>query len=289
MRLLAPLLGILLATGCSIDVRDETVESRDEKVFTVTGPVTLAVSTFDGSIEVESWNRNEVRVAILRRASREQQLADLEVTTTQDGGRVVVEAREPQRRSDLSFRGGSSVSFLISAPRNTSLQARTGDGPVAARDLSGTVTVDTGDGPIRLERLEGELTLRTGDGSVDVTAVRGRVRAETGDGPVQVSGVLNGLSVRTGDGGVQLSAESGSAMQDDWQITTGDGPIAVALPAAFDAEVDASSGDGPIHVEGLPPPADGDEPRHAVNGRLGKGGRTLRLQSGDGGIDVRVR
>jgi DUF4097 and DUF4098 domain-containing protein YvlB len=287
--LLVPLLALaLLSTGCSIDVLDDAVESREEKIFTVSGPVTLAVTTFDGSIEVASWDRNEVRVEILRRASSEQQLADLVVDTRQEGGRIVVDAREPRRRND-AFGNGASVSFLVTAPRTSALEARTGDGSVSARDLSGGVRVDTGDGSIRLDRTTGDLRLRTGDGSVEVTEARGAVDVETGDGSVEVSGVLAQLRVRTGDGAVSATADTGSVMQADWQIETGDGAISLRLPSAFDAEVEAGSGDGSIHVDGISTSTDRDESRKAVRGRLGRGGHGLRLQSGDGPIDVSVR
>jgi hypothetical protein len=291
MRLIAPLFCLsLFATGCSIDVTDDSVESREEKSFTVSGPVTLAVNTFEGSIEVASWDRNEVRVEILRRASSERQLADLEVVTTQDAGRIVLEAREPGRRDGGRFGFDSpSISFVVTAPKTTSLQARTGDGSVAARDLSGSARIDTGDGSIRLDRVDGDLQLRTGDGSVDVTTGRGRVEIETGDGSIHLSGVLTGMRLQTGDGSVDVTVEPGSAMQADWQIATGDGSIALRLPEAFDAEVDASSGDGGVHVDGIPSPANAEEPRNVVKGRLGRGGRSLRLQSGDGSIAVSAR
>ena len=208
----------------------------------------------------------------------------------QDAGRITVEAREPRRRDGGEFGINSpSVSFLVTTPKTTSLEVRTGDGSVAARDLSGRARIDTGDGSIRLDRVEGDLQARTGDGSVEIANARGTVGVETGDGSVQVSGVLTELRTRTGDGSVSVAADPGSAMQADWQIETGDGAISLRLPASFDADIEASSGDGAVHVDGIPPPANRDEPRNAVRGRIGRGGRVLRLQSGDGSIEVSVR
>ena len=57
----------LASAGCSIDVRGEEMVFHDEKRFTVTEPLELVLSTFDGAIEVRSWDRNEVLVQIARR------------------------------------------------------------------------------------------------------------------------------------------------------------------------------------------------------------------------------
>ena len=92
-------LGIsVLALGsaaCSIDVRGEGIVTREEKRFTVTGAPDLNLRTFDGSIQVKSWDRNEVLVEIERRGPDAQTAEALVVNATQDGNRIVVEAPGP--------------------------------------------------------------------------------------------------------------------------------------------------------------------------------------------------
>ncbi len=288
---------VLASVACSIDVSGEGSVVNEEKRFPVTGAVDLSVRTFDGSVEVRSWDRNEVLVRIERRAASAEDAKALTVETRQDGNRIVIEAPERDsarfgRRS--SFRFGvwqsPSVSFIVTAPRQVTLAVRTGDGSIAAGELAGTITLQTGDGSIRADRLEGEVRANTGDGSIEVDGVRGKVDLDSGDGSIRVVGRLEDVRVHSGDGAVTVEAAEGSAMKNEWSLTTGDGAIAVRLPTGFDAEVDAQSGDGQVTAEGISQDAPrNDDERNVARGRLGKGGHTIHVRSGDGAITIRTR
>jgi hypothetical protein len=79
-------------------------------------------------------------------------------------------------------------------------------------------------------------------------------------------------------------------MEEDWDITTGDGGVTLYLPKGFNAQVDAHTGDGSIRNE--LEIAGGDSPRNerqrTLRGRLGDGGRSLRIRTGDGSIRLRA-
>ena len=289
--------GVLASAACSVDVGGEQAVLNEEKRFPVQGKVDLTLSTSDGSIEVRSWDRNEVSVRIERRAATAQEAEALEVQTTQEGNRIVVDApRRSRARTSTrdSFHIGvwrsPTVSFIVSLPRQVTLAAKTGDGSITAGDLAGAINLQTGDGSIRVDRVEGEVTAHTGDGSIDIVDARGRADLESGDGSIRITGRLDGLRTHSGDGSVHAEASDGSAMKTDWSLTTGDGSITLLLPASFDADVDAQSGDGAVRAEGISSVStSGDGDRNASRGRLGKGGHTLRVRSGDGGIDIRTR
>src|SRR6185295_19228197 len=98
------------------------------------------------------------------------------------------------------------------------------------------------------------------------------------------------VDVRSGDGSVNVDAEEGSALKSDWSISTGDGSISVELPGNIDAELDAQSNDGRVRANGFSGlstnrgngnPAWNDDDKGFLRGTLGKGGRTLRVRSGD--------
>lgn len=281
------------SAACSIDVQGSQTSAREEKQFTVSAdqPVDLRVQTFDGTIEVRSWEQNEVRVEIERRGPDQASAEALTVNQTQEGNRIVIEAPSPgSRRNVIGFGSwvSQSVNFTVTLPRRVQLTARTGDGLIDVRDLEGTIDMNSGDGRIAATNVSGQLQAHTGDGPIQIDQVVGRVEADSGDGPVEVAGRLEGLTVRTGDGTVRIDAATGSTMKSDWRVTTGDGRIAFRVPAEFNAEVDASTGDGFVRIDGISePPRDGDESdRRRVVGRLGSGGATLQLRSGDGSIEV---
>jgi hypothetical protein len=287
---------IVAAAGsiaCSIDVQSSQRSVREERRFTLTGtgPVEVDLRTFDGTIQVRSWDRNEVLVEIERRAPTQSDAEGLVVDTSQEGGRVRVDAREPRtERSGFTFGPGTAVNLKVSVPRRISLEARTGDGSIEVDGVAGTVGLDSGDGQVTALRVEGRLTLRTGDGPIRVDDMTGQVDANTGDGPVEIAGRLDGLTVRTGDGRVNVDVADGSQMKSAWNVSTGDGGIRLSVPQGFGAEVDAYSGDGPVRVDGVSTASDRDESeQRTVRGRLGSGGPTLRLRSGDGSIEVTRR
>ena len=112
--------------------------------------------------------------------------------------------------------------------------------------MNGRIEIHTGDGSIRANDIAGELTLSTGDGSITVDGAEGRLTLDTGDGGVNVAGKLTGVKLHTGDGSIVYRAQPGTAMAEDWDITTGDGGVSIYLPADFGAELDAHTGDGTI-------------------------------------------
>jgi hypothetical protein len=295
-----PVLSVLIVSvlclgsaACSIDVRGEGIVTREEKRFTVKGRADLGLRTFDGSIQLKSWDRDEVLVEIERRGPDQQSTEALVVNATQEGNRIVVDAPEPRDRREVIHLGswqGPSVSLIVTTPRNVNVEASTGDGSISADDLVGTVALHSVDGSIRARRVDGTLQARTGDGSIAISDAAGRVEADSGDGSIELGGRFEALDVRTGDGSVRLDVFDGSALKTEWSVNTGDGSISLRLPRNFDADLDAHTGDGIVHGDGVPVTAersnDDDEHRNSLRAQIGKGGRTLRLRSGDGSIDI---
>jgi hypothetical protein len=284
-------LGVCTSAACSIDVSGQETVLREEKRFTVAEGAELAIETFDGAVDVQAWDRNEVVVEIERRAANQPEAQALEVLATQEGTRLRIQARNPGgRRGDTIQIGGwnsPSVSFVVRMPQRGALQVRTADGPIAVRGVNGTIELHTGDGPVRGERLAGELTIRTGDGPISLGDVEGGIDLNTGDGGVELNGRLDALRISTGDGPVSVDARAGSVMKREWAINTGDGPVSLRLPSDFNAEIDAHSGDGPITASGIV----SDTPREAreegvLRGRVGSGGQLLRITTGDGPITI---
>jgi putative adhesin len=287
MTVVAVLAGVG-STACTIDVRGDYAVVREEKRFTVSGEPDLHLRTFDGSIQLKSWDRNEVLVEIEKHGPDSDAAKALVVNTSQEGNRVTVDVPNPRGDGGGFHIGQSpSVSLVVTAPRRMKLDARTGDGSVSADNIAGTLAIDTGDGSIRIRRVEGALKAHTGDGSIDIDDAVGRIEAQSGDGSITVGGRFELIDVRSGDGSVHVDAEEGSALKSDWSISTGDGSISVELPGNIDAELDAHSNDGRVRANGFSGVSNRNEDDHgSARGTLGKGGRTLRVRSGDGSIAI---
>jgi DUF4097 and DUF4098 domain-containing protein YvlB len=286
---LAIVLAVVSSAACSVDLASQGVVLHEERSFAGDGDdLELTLGTFDGAVAVRAWDRDEVRVVITRRAVDAARAESLTVDVSRDGNRIVVDAPQPASRGPQVRIGpgtSDSVSFSVDVPRELTLEVRTQDGRIEVHDVEGSIDLDSDDGAVTGRGLRGTIAVRTSDGSIQLGDVDGRLAARTSDGSVRVDGRFDRLAVDTSDGSVQITIREGSVMQDDWSVSTSDGSIRLDLPASFDAELEARTGDGRVRVEEGGADAGGDR-RRDLRTTLGAGGRRLSLQSGDGSITI---
>ncbi len=75
-------------------------------------------------------------------------------------------------------------------------------------------------------------------------------------------------------------------MESDWSIRSGDGNVRLLLPEGFAATLDLGTGDGNIDSE-QPVTTEGSSSKKHMLGKLNGGGYRLRIQTGDGDINIR--
>lgn len=285
----AVLLLVPLLTGCVTNLESHGYTAREEHRFTVTGVPRVNLVTFDGSIEVTAWDRDEVRIDIERRGQSQSAIESLEVVAEQDGDTVHVEVRRPTATGLFSF-SGQSAHVWARVPERVELRAQSGDGGIRVERVTGAVELRSGDGAIHGLHLDGRVNASTGDGAMRFERLRGEVELTTGDGGIVVEGQLQTANVRTGDGAISVRVEPGSRMSGPWEIVTGDGGMAVYLPDDFDAELDVRTNDGRVRADReVEARLAGRLDRQEARGQLGAGGPVLRLRTGDGTISLRAR
>ena len=288
---LAALVAAALAlAACDVTIGASEYSVREEKTFTVTGQARLALSTFDGSIAVRGWDRNEVVVEVEKVGPDQQTVERIKVKAAQDGNGITIDVPKPSPLETTGMRRTPSANLVVSVPLKTAVAARSGDGSIEVRRVNGRLDLDTQDGGVRVEEIAGSLLVRTGDGSVDGRKVDGQAEIHTGDGSISLDGVLTGLTAETRDGSVEITARPGSRTDGEWDVTSGDGDVRVEVPKGFGAEVDARTGDGRVRVDTLMDAPDvrqqDPDERDSVMGRLGGGGKALRLRTSSGSITV---
>jgi DUF4097 and DUF4098 domain-containing protein YvlB len=274
LALPAVLVALLAVPGC-VDIIGSDLNKyveRDEKHFAVSGKPDVALTTFDGSIEIRPWDKADVQVVIEKRGRDHDDVAAIEVKAEQHGDRIEISVTEPKRDHggfNLHF-NNRSAKLIVSVP------------------ASADITAKSGDGSIDIERVAGHVQLRSGDGSIRGRMLGGDVEANTGDGSIRLDGKLTSVRVHTGDGSVTIHADPGSSPGADWDIVTGDGSVTLEVPDGFSAEVDAHTGDGGIHMRDLTlSNVTGNIVKNSLRGRLGDGGRALRVRTGDGSITLK--
>jgi putative adhesin len=280
---------LTLAVGCVNVSGSDTgwFTQRDEKRFSVDGKPEVVLSTFDGSIEIRSWDRPDVLVVVEKHAANQSAAGTIEVLSAQQGNRVSVEVKSRGSHMFGWWMGGGSARLIVSVPQSADIRAASGDGHIDLDRVNGTIVLRSGDGRIHAGNSSGDVSVATGDGSIELDHVDGTIEATTGDGRVKAVGKLTGVRARSGDGSITIQADPGSAIGTDWDITSGDGSITLQIPDGFNAELDARTGDGGIHLDGVNVTGSASITKNSASGQLGSGGRALRVRTGDGSITLR--
>ena len=271
------------------------------KSFAVSGRPNVRVETNDGSVRVTSADSKQVEFHVEYQGYELGK--NLRVDARQDGDKVELVARL-MGRWGMNFNWGHNSRRLhieVRMPRDGDLQVVTGDGSVEASSVHGTVNVHTGDGAVKanslngtidlhtsdgsitVDSLKGDIRLRTGDGAIEARDLDGKVEADSGDGHIRLAGRFEALNVKTGDGSVDTRVLPGSKMTTSWTLRTGDGSVDVVLPADFQADINATTGDGHISL-GIPVTVEGTFSKSEIRGKMNGGGQMLTIHTGDGSI-----
>jgi len=271
--------GLLLAMFAAVPLH----AGEWSKTYKVAGHPSLRFDTDDGAISLVSSNAPEIQVNIVAQGwdiGRE-----IQITESQAGNSVDIRMQVPEFQWRLFSLSRRSIRVEIRVPRESDLDLHTGDGSVKIDYVTGRIKVDTGDGQISAQDLKGEIRMHTGDGRIDGAGFDGSLNADTGDGQIRVHGRFDALQLRTGDGSIEAAAEAGSAVAQDWSISTGDGNIHLSIPPNANAELRAHTGDGRVRID-LPFTVSGTQSRTVIRGKIGAGGGIVSLETGDGSITV---
>jgi Putative adhesin len=284
----ALLSSVLTSSACSINVDNHGHIVREQKQYVVEGVVDLNLTTFDGAIEVRGWDRNEVTVEIEKRAQDKDATEKIQVIAEQKGSTITIDVRSSGGSTYIGIGAFTSPSarLIVNAPHKVNVNARSGDGSIVVDRIEGRLELKTSDGTVRATETAGELIVESGDGSIQIEDVVGRVEARTDDGTVRIYGTPSAVRARSGDGSIVLRIRGGAVMTDDWVVTTTDGSIVAELPDGFNAMIDAEPGSGDRARSDLEliDAVGGTREQRTLRGKIGAGGKTLTLRSGDGSI-----
>ncbi|HEY2461111.1 MAG TPA: DUF4097 family beta strand repeat-containing protein [Candidatus Acidoferrum sp.] len=295
MRVLVPFLALvgLAASAPRAHAEDWT------KSYTVSGRATVKVRTDDGGVRVTTSSSKQIEFRVEYEGYKLDK--DIHIESRQDGDhvelasrssshwclfcvnvrhRIHIEVRMPQ---DADLQVDSGDGSVETEAINGNVAVHTGDGSVKARSLNGTIDLHTNDGSIDVDGLKGDIRLRSGDGSIEARNLDGKVDADSGDGHIRLEGRFDGLNIKTGDGSVTARVNSGSKMAGGWNVRTGDGSVDLTIPADFQANIDASTGDGHISL-GVAVTVEGTFSNSQIHGKMNGGGQPLTVHTGDGSI-----
>ena len=86
------------ASACEITVDAGPYVAHEEKRFRVSGTPSLSLDTFDGSLEVRSWDRDEILIEIEKRGPDRAQAEAIQVRAEQVGNTITIDVKRPAGR-----------------------------------------------------------------------------------------------------------------------------------------------------------------------------------------------
>lgn len=308
----------LAAVGC-VGV-GPSASGTFERTLTVTGPVRLELINGSGNAQITAGEagevhiRGEVRVRTWPGGDLERLLKEFtnNPPIEQHGNLIHV--------GDRRARGYSaSVSYTISVPAKTELQATVGSGHVEVRGIYGPAKMTTGSGSIIAENIregaevtagsggiavanvEGGVHATTGSGGISMNEIRGDIRAMTGTGGITIADAGGRISAKTGSGGVTVSgatsdlrASTGSGHitiegnptpNSYWEMRTGSGGVEINVPADASFRLFAHASSGRIETN-LPITIE-ERTKRELRGRIGAGAARVEVRTGAGAIHIR--
>lgn len=277
-------------------------EGHFDRTLQVSGSVSLDVTTGSGDIVVKTGSSNQVII---------HGTVHNGYWFGSDDALQQVESNPPIQQNGNAIRLGYnlpddvkrrvSISYDITVPADTSLQAHTGSGNVVVAGLRSDVQAETGSGDVRVRDTGRGLHAQTGSGNItaqDVSAPfyaqtgsgdieatltgSGDVDAHTGSGNLKLRGIKGGARAQTGSGDIEADGSVGGL----WRLHSGSGNVRMAVGSGAGFNLDVHTGSGSIHSD-LPITMQGSMNRNTVRGTVKGGGPVVEVSTSSGDVEIR--
>lgn len=233
---------------------DET--EKFEQTYPLSANGNVNVSNINGSITVEAWDRNEVKLEATKTADSKETLAEIEIQIETKPDSFCVEANH-DNWNNKNGRGGNwsrnrrmEVQFRLTVPRNAVLNS--------IETVNGSVTVSNFTNQTRVSAVNGSVTATNLRGAANLSTVNGTVLADFD------------------------RLEPGSKIS----LETVNGKVNLSIPSDASAFLKADSVNGNITNEFGLPVRKGKYVGRDLYGKLGNGDTQVKLESVNGELSI---
>lgn len=264
----APAVGNARATGTATVQTQQTAQAaqteqtvgeeieRFDQTYPFNANGSVALSNVNGSVTIETWDRNEVKIEYTKTGSDKEILSWVDVRIDATKERIEVEANYDnwKNRSNAnweSWKGRKlSITFKLTVPRTAILNE-----------------IETVNGSITLSNLTNNCKVSTVNGQVSARNLRGNANLSTVNGIVEADFDKLDPSAR-----ISLSTVNGKAL--------------LTIPSDSDATVKADTVNGTITNDFGLPVRKGQYVGRDLHGKVGNGATRINLSSVNGGLAV---
>ncbi len=301
---LAPL--ALLFTSCDIEDPGSWGSSdRFKEDFHYSYPFkaggSLTIENFNGSVEILSWEKDEVDLNGTKYAGSEDLLRQIKIEAVNQGGNLQIRTIRPEIR-----RGSAGAKYILRVPKKIALNGITSsNGSIRVENIDGDARLQSSNGSIRVRDLNGRMDARTSNASVEGINVNGDFSARSSNGSIKVDGLKGAFEAETSNSGinaridklpagrpVKAHSSNGSIelylpeyKDQSIDAETSNSSVTLRLPSGVNADLRASTSNSNITSD-FDVSMSGTISKHRLEGRIGSGGAPIRLNSSNGGIRI---
>jgi DUF4097 and DUF4098 domain-containing protein YvlB len=293
--------GLLLLSGCELE--DWGGMERFHEDFHYSYPMKsggrLAVDSFNGAVEVSTWDQETVDISGTKYARTQEDTSDIKIEIDHAPAAVSIRAVRPSMRH-----GNYGARFAIKVPRGAVLDHLvTSNGAIRADDGVGPARMKTSNGHVEVRGLKGSLTAETSNGPIEAQDIEGGVEAHSSNGHIRLEHIHGAVDATTSNSGIRALLEN---VDGSVRLQSSNGPIDLTLPASAQSAVRAHTSNNGITLH-LPGEVNarlsadtsngsissdfemrmrGEFSKHHLEGTLGTGGPLIDLSTSNGSIRI---
>ena len=289
-RFIIIVLAILMMTVLFTDnifAAPDRVEKVVEESFLLETNGSFSLANIVGNIEVNSWNKEEVKMIVTKSISSwgtddpEELLNKIEIEISSQPKNLKIHTRYPV----LSWVKNARVDYQLWIPEAASVQLESVSGTIQMGNHLNRVYAKTVSGNIKLNNIKGNTEVKTVSGKVNARQIKGDIKASSVSGNLifrDCEGMFSDLHSTSGDIEAELVTLEKNA--SGMSLTTVSGDINLYLPddASFDLNIKTVSGEIDTKFKVLVESVK----KNQLVGEVGAGGFDIELRTVSGDISL---
>ncbi|MBV9959886.1 MAG: DUF4097 family beta strand repeat protein [Acidobacteria bacterium] len=252
-------LGVLLVFPPPVQGQGKPEQLREEfhKTYPLSPNGRINLENIQGDVQVQVWDRNEVKVDAIKTAYTRELLNDAEIEIDATADSLRIHTQYPDGNLTFNSEGyrryqnPASVEYTLTVPRNARLNS-----------------IELVNGNLMIEGVAGDINASSVNGHVTGRNLRGEVKLATVNGPVEAT--FDRLDESKA---VSLGSVNGS--------------VVLIIPSDSNAIIKAGTVSGAITNDFGLPVRRGDWVGRELYGQLGRGGSRIKLGNVNGSLNIR--
>ena len=195
----------------------ETYTAQEQFTVPMNGPMQVTAAR-NGGVRLIAGTGNAFEVTVCKYAGADNE---------SEGNELLKQITADHSSNAISVRGPEGhhwvAALIIRVPQGANMSVSAHNGPVSAKEVSGTFRLDTVNGPISVKRVSGKVT------------------ATAKNGPISFNGNAGDYDLETQNGPISIDLENQSWENGKLEAHANNGPISLAIPKGYKSGVVVSS------------------------------------------------